>query len=105
MKKTGWPPGLLQDDCRKLHKWFASRPDARYVIRKLFGDPTVTSLPYQQSLFALQAQLAVAIAECKRYARPAHAVRNCPSDLQNEDQAWRKRQNIEFQIRQLTQGE
>jgi hypothetical protein len=65
----------------------------------------VTSLPYQQSLFALQAQLAVAIAECKRYARPAHAVRNCPSDLQNEDQAWRKRQNIEFQIQQLIKGE
>ena len=37
--KTGHPPGLLQDDCRKLHKWFASRLDARYVIRKLFGDP------------------------------------------------------------------
>ena len=36
--KTGHPPGLLQDDCRKLHKWFASRPDARYVIRKLFGE-------------------------------------------------------------------
>jgi hypothetical protein len=37
--KTGWPPGLLQDDCAKLSRWFASRPDARYVIRKLFGDP------------------------------------------------------------------
>jgi hypothetical protein len=36
--KTGWPPGLLQDDCAKLSRWFASRPDARYVVRKLFGD-------------------------------------------------------------------
>lgn len=32
--KTGWPPGLLQDDSRKLSKWFASRPDALYVLRK-----------------------------------------------------------------------
>jgi hypothetical protein len=65
----------------------------------------MTSLPYQQSLFELQAKLAVAIADCNRYARPAHAVRNCPSDLQNSDQAWRRRQSIEYQIRQLTQGE
>ena len=27
--KTGWPPGLLQDDDRKLSRWFASRLDAR----------------------------------------------------------------------------
>jgi hypothetical protein len=65
----------------------------------------MTSLPYQQSLFELQAKLAVAIADCNRYARPAHAVRNCPSDLQDYDQAWRKRQTIEFQIHQLTKGE
>jgi len=65
----------------------------------------MTILPYQQSLFELQAKLAVAIADCNRYARPAHQVRNCPSDLQNSDQAWRKRQNIEFQIQQLTKGE
>ena len=31
---TGWPPGLLQDDDRKLSCWFASRPDALYQIRK-----------------------------------------------------------------------
>lgn len=35
--KTGWPPGLLQDDCRKLHKWFANRVDARWVVRRWFG--------------------------------------------------------------------
>jgi hypothetical protein len=35
--KTGCPPGLLQDDCRKLHKWFASRIDARWQIRRIFG--------------------------------------------------------------------
>ena len=34
-RKTGWPPGLLQDDDRKLHKWFASRMDARRVVRQV----------------------------------------------------------------------
>ena len=32
--KTGWPPGLLQDDDRKLSRWFASRPAARHQLRK-----------------------------------------------------------------------
>jgi hypothetical protein len=32
--KTGWPPGLLQDDERKLSRWLASRPDALYQLRK-----------------------------------------------------------------------
>ena len=31
---TGWPPGLLQDDCRKLSNWFASKPDARKMVRE-----------------------------------------------------------------------
>ena len=33
--KTGWPPGLLQDDCRKLTNWFASKPDARRLVREV----------------------------------------------------------------------
>lgn len=53
------------------------------------------------SLFELQAKLAVAIAKCERYERPAHAVRNCPSDLQDHDMAWRERQAIEWQIAEL----
>jgi len=53
----------------------------------------------------LQTELAQAIQDCERYARPAHAVRNCPSDLQNSDQAWRRRQSLEYQIRQLENNE
>ena len=34
---TGWPPGLLQDDCAALSKWLASRPDAR---RRALATPT-----------------------------------------------------------------
>ena len=49
----------------------------------------------------LREELVVAIAQCERYARPAHAVRNCPSDLQASDQAWRHRQSLEYQIAEL----
>lgn len=31
--RTGWPPGMLQDDDRKLHRWFASQPGARRQAR------------------------------------------------------------------------
>ena len=33
--KTGWPPGLLQDDHRGLSKWFANRLDAKQKVREL----------------------------------------------------------------------
>jgi hypothetical protein len=36
--KTGWPPGLLQDDNANLSKWFASRPDARHVVRSMLDE-------------------------------------------------------------------
>jgi hypothetical protein len=58
-----------------------------------------------QTLEQLKGELASAIALCERYARPAHAVRNCPSDSENETQAWRRRQNLEYQIRQLENNE
>jgi len=33
MTKTGWPaPLLMQDDNPQLSRWFASRPDAKYVF-------------------------------------------------------------------------
>ena len=31
---TGWTLHLAQDECKALGKWFASRIDARYVLRK-----------------------------------------------------------------------
>ena len=33
--KTGHPPDLLQDDCRKLSKWLASRLNARQEVREV----------------------------------------------------------------------
>jgi hypothetical protein len=32
--KTGSPPGLLQDDSSELSRWFAGKPEARYLVRK-----------------------------------------------------------------------
>jgi hypothetical protein len=58
-----------------------------------------------KTLEQLQAELHEAKALCDRYARPTHAVRNCPSDLQDSDQAWRKRQSLEYQIQQLKNNE
>lgn len=51
-----------------------------------------------KTLDQLQAELAQAIKDCERYAQPAHMVRNCPSDLQARDMAWRKRNALEYQI-------
>lgn len=36
--KTGYPPGLLQDDCRPLSRWFASKPDARQRVREVAAE-------------------------------------------------------------------
>jgi hypothetical protein len=33
-EKTGWPPGMLQDDDRKLSKWLANRIDSRKNARE-----------------------------------------------------------------------
>jgi len=30
---TGYPPGLMQDDDPRLSKWFATRLDARHIVR------------------------------------------------------------------------
>jgi hypothetical protein len=54
-----------------------------------------------KTLEQLQAELEQAIKDCDRYARPAHQVRNCPSDLQDYDQAWRRRRGLEYQIAEL----
>lgn len=36
--RTGWPPGLLQDDCYKLAHWFSTRPDARRIVRQVAAE-------------------------------------------------------------------
>ena len=33
--KTGADPGLLQDDSSALVRWFASRMDARWTLRRV----------------------------------------------------------------------
>ena len=36
--KTGWPPGLLQDDCYALARWLSSRSDALHKLRELYSE-------------------------------------------------------------------
>lgn len=45
MTKTGWPtPELMQDDCRELFRWFASKPDSRRLVRDSAERIKVSSL-------------------------------------------------------------
>ena len=46
----------------------------------------------------MEAQLQHALDQARGMSLPAHAVRNCPSDLQSQDQAWRKVQTLQYQI-------
>ena len=33
-RRTGWPPGMLQDDSRELSRWLANRLDAMRIARE-----------------------------------------------------------------------
>jgi hypothetical protein len=55
-------------------------------------DLTTTDLP------DLEAQLQHALDQARGMSLPVHAVRNCQSDLQGRDQAWRKVQNLQYII-------
>ena len=51
--KTGYPVGLLQDDDSQLSKWFASRPDARYIGRKNIQERTNENLQSMGKVYKL----------------------------------------------------
>ena len=71
--KTGWPPGLLQDDDRKLSRWLASRPDARYQLRmNMTKDKLIETLKLAQDALYM-ATLPFPIDEAKTL-RALHAV-------------------------------
>ena len=54
-----------------------------------------------KTLDQLKVELVIAVKRCNDLRQPAHMVRNCQSDLDAIDDAWRRRQNLEFQIRQM----
>ena len=58
-------------------------------------DLTIADLP------ELEVQLQHALDRARATSLPAHAVRNCPSDLQNSDQAWRQVQSLQHIIKCL----
>ncbi len=39
--KTGWPPGMLQDDDKKLSKWLSHRIDSRMHAREAAASITL----------------------------------------------------------------
>jgi len=49
----------------------------------------------------LEAQLQHALDKARSTSLPAHAVRNCPSDLQASDEAWRKVKSLQYRIKCL----
>jgi len=55
-----------------------------------------------KTLEELQAALQKANEACARYARKPGQVNNCISDSEYRDQLHRRRQDLEFQIRELT---
>jgi len=55
-----------------------------------------------KTLEELQAALQKANEACARYARKPGQVNNCISDSEYRDQLNRRRQDLEFQIRELT---
>lgn len=77
-KITGWPPGLLQDDCRGLASWLSSRPDALYKLRELYAEqvqPAQGELPSLPSPVELNpasnSVMGYHEAHLKEYARAA----------------------------------
>lgn len=35
---TGWPPGMLQDDCKALSKWLATCPGAMHQLKQQYKE-------------------------------------------------------------------
>ena len=54
--KTGWPPGLLQDDSKGLSKLLSNRPDAKRRVREALAEQ-----PAQQEPVAAQSVMTVRI--------------------------------------------
>jgi hypothetical protein len=61
-------------------------------------DMTIADLP------DMEAQLQHALDSARNLELLPHTVRNCPSDLQSRDQAWRKVQNLQYQIECIKNG-
>ena len=68
------------------------------VVGMSVKDLTTDDLP------ELQAQLQHALDRARGASLPAHAVRNCPSDLQSSDQAWRMVKNLQYLIGCIENG-
>ncbi len=66
--KTGWPPGLLQDDDRKLSRWLASRPDAKYQLRKNIMKEDIIKMAREAGVTEEEFGLGVGWGDLERFA-------------------------------------
>lgn len=74
--RPGWPPGLLQDDDKKLSKWLASRPDSMLHAREAAAaieKPMITDTPTLEALRQCRNALAYYRDECTG-AEPSASV-------------------------------
>ena len=46
--KTGWPPGLLQDDCKGLSKGLANQPDAKRRVQEALAEQPAQQEPWNE---------------------------------------------------------
>jgi len=86
----------LPDPWRVPVQTFTSLPEG--MPQMSLKDLTTDDLP------DLEAQLQHALDQARGMSLPAHAVRNCPSDLQSSDQAWRKVQSLQYLIGCIENG-
>ena len=86
----------LPDPWRVPVQTFTSLPEGMPQMR--VKDLTTDDLP------ELQTQLQHALDRARGTSLPAHAVRNCPSDLQSSDQAWREVKSLQYIIGCLENG-
>ena len=85
--KTGWPtPHLMQDDCRKLSIWFATRLDARYVFLK---NLETTMKTYEVELERVSYVTIIIEAENEDAAEAAAWKELANGDFKHDSASWR----------------
>lgn len=67
--RTGWAPGLLQDDCRELARWFSTRLDARWLIDKAAREGAIVKEPAASPRVAGQLARIDYEARCRKFGR------------------------------------
>ena len=71
---TGYPPGLLQDDDPMLSKWFASRLDARRIVRSVCEEIEMKNPIPKTGFVATPDSLEDLMEYCERFSGSEKAI-------------------------------